>query len=65
MPDAPTESDGESGLSRDSKIRVRRLNEHLRFLAQTFDRLGTLVVGGAVLAPWFQHQQPQWRETIV
>ena len=34
-------------------------------MAQTFDRLGTLVVGGAILAPLFQHRQPAWRETIV
>ncbi len=63
MPDEPTEPTIEGGLSRESKTRIRRLNEHLRLVSAMLDRLGTVIIGGAVLAPLFQHQQPRLRET--
>lgn len=36
-------------------LEARRFNEHLKLSAVALDRLSTIVLGGAVLAPMFQH----------
>ena len=45
------------------KLLARRRNEHLRLAASALDRLSTVVLGGAVLAPIIQHNPNGWWET--
>jgi len=66
MSDPPTEpgtpAQGDSEKRR--AIAARRYDEHLRLVAASLDRLSTLVLGGAVFAPIFQHAYPRWLETV-
>lgn len=44
------------------RLRARRYNERLKLTASALDRISTIVFGGAVLAPIFQHATGSWRE---
>ena len=44
------------------KIAARRYDERVRLLAGQLDRISTVILGGAVLAPIFQHARPRWLE---
>jgi hypothetical protein len=57
VPDTPGEAD------RQRSAEARRRNEHLKLAAGAPDRVSTVVLGGAVLAPFFQHAPPRWQET--
>ncbi len=37
------------------RLEAKRRNEELRLMAMSFDRLSTVIFGGAVLGPLFQH----------
>ena len=44
------------------RLRARRYNERLKLTASALDRISTIVFGGAVLAPIFQHTEGRWIE---
>ena len=46
---------GMARLSSRQVLQARRFNEHLKLSAAALDRASTVVLGGAVLAPMFQH----------
>jgi hypothetical protein len=39
------------------RLEAKRRNEDLKLVALSVDRLSTVIVGGAVLAPLFQHTE--------
>ncbi len=39
------------------RLEARRRNEDLKLVALSVDRLSSIIVGGAVLAPLFQHTE--------
>ena len=45
------------------KLIARRRTEHLKLAAGALDRLSTVVLGAAVLAPVIQHKLADWWET--
>jgi hypothetical protein len=47
--------------ARRKRLHARHRNERVKMIAGTVDRLGTVVLGGAVLVPIFQLQPVSWR----
>ncbi len=61
IPAAPPQPAGVPDARR--KLLTRRRNEHLKLAAGALDRLSTVVLGAAVLAPIIQHKPEGWWET--
>jgi hypothetical protein len=61
-PDPPDDA-AERESAKSHRLRARHRNERLRMIAGAVDRLGTVILGGAVLAPIFQMQPIDWRRT--
>ena len=57
-------NDGKDASPADRRLDARRRNEHLKLVAGAFDRISTVILGGAVLAPLFQHRILGWHETV-
>ena len=59
MPDQPAADTRSDDPTQDDASRrrlgARRRNERLKLAAGAFDRVSTVILGGAVLAPIFQH----------
>ena len=60
MPDQPAADTRSDDPTPDDaprrRLGARRRNERLKLAAGAFDRVSTVILGGAVLAPIFQHQ---------
>jgi hypothetical protein len=46
------------------RLEAKRRNEELRLVATSFDRLSTVILGGAVLGPLFQHMADDLLEAL-
>jgi hypothetical protein len=65
---ASEDAAGDAARDSDAKRRrrqARHYNDRLKMIAGALDRLSTVVLGGAVLAPIFQQQALSWRRTSV
>ena len=47
------------------RLQASKFNEHLKLAAAAFDRMSTVVIGGAVFAPVFQQQAVHATQMIV
>lgn len=64
MPDLDPSNPKPPGATPLQQVRARRYNERLKLTASGLDRISTVVFGGAVLAPIFQHTDSRWREVM-